>query len=279
VELAAIDSIAELLGDAQCQVAVFDTGFHATLPPAAYTYAGPYEWSTSGLRRYGFHGISHQYASARAAHLLGQDLHAARIVTVHLGGGASVAAVHNGVSVDTSMGFTPMDGLVMATRAGAIDPGLLLHVLRRGTYSVEALDHLLNHESGIKGLSGLSDDMQTVVAAAHAGNERAQLAVDVYVHHAQQHIAAMAASMNGLDALVFTAGVGEHAADIREAICAQLSFLGIDLSEAANHMAILNDRIVSSTTSRVPVLVIHAEENWMMAQECRRLLEAEAPTP
>jgi len=271
VELAIIDTVSEVLGDEQCQVVVFDTDFHATLPRVAYAYGGPYAWVTAGLRRYGFHGISHRYAAARAAHVLGRDLEALRIVTVHLGGGASVTAVHHGISVDTTMGFTPMDGLVMATRAGSVDPGLLLHLLRRGEYTVETLDRALNHESGIKGLSGLSGDMQTVVAAAHAGDDRARLAVDVYAYRARQHIAAMAAAMNGLDALVFTAGVGEHSPDIREAICTPLGFLGIEISDAANHAAVVEDRAASLPTSSVPILVIHAEENWTMAQMCGRL--------
>jgi acetate kinase len=271
-ELEGMDAATRVFGAQMPQVAIFDTAFHRTLRPAAYAYAGPHAWLTSGLRRYGFHGISHQYASRRAAHLLRDMPTDIRIVTAHLGGGCSLAAIHNGKSVDTTMGFTPMDGLPMATRSGAVDPGLLLHLLRGGTYTVDSLQHVLNEESGLKGLSGVSGDMRAVLSAADNGDDQAQLAIDVYTHRLRQGIAAMAASMNGIDALVFTAGVGEYASRIRIDVCAGITFLGVTLDDAANRASSSSDRIISAPSSRVAVLVIHAEENWSIAQQALELV-------
>jgi acetate kinase len=215
------------------QFAAFDTAFHATLPPAARTYAVPHAWTSDWrLRRYGFHGLSHAYCAARAAEMTGRrDL---RLVIAHLGHGASVSAVRGGVCVDTSMGFTPLDGLVMGTRSGAVDPGLLIHLLRNKGLDADRLDHALNHESGLLGVSGVSSDMRRVLAAAAAGDPRAGLAIDVYVHRLRQTIGAMAVTLGGLDALVFTAGVGEHSAEIRRRACDGLGFLGLELDQAAN---------------------------------------------
>jgi acetate kinase len=270
LELAGVDAAARLFGRVP-QVAVFDTAFHSTLPPAAYTYAGPYAWVARGIRRYGFHGLSHEYASRRAARLLSVDPASLRIVTCHLGSGCSLAAVHGGRSVDTTMGFTPLDGLAMATRSGAVDPGILLHLLRHEGHAADTLDRMLNQESGLAGLSGVSGDMRRVLAALDAGDARAALAFDVYVHRVRQGIAAMAASMGGIDCIVFTAGVGEHAPRVRVAVCEGLGFLGVILDADAN-MSPAVDRIVSGPSSRVAVLVVHAAENWAVARECVRVV-------
>ena len=268
--LHALDDVSRLLGARVPQVAVFDTAFHITLPPAAYTYAGPFEWLARGIRRFGFHGISHRYAAHRAAHLLRRDVSALRVVTCHLGGGCSLAAVRNGRSVDTTMGFTPLDGVAMSRRSGAVDPGILIHLLRREGHSAESLDRMLNHDSGLAGLSGTSGDMREVLAAVDTGDERARLALDVYVHRIRQAIAAMAASMNGLDALVFTGGVGENAPRVRAAVCEGLAFLGIALDSATNAQT-MADTVCSANDAKVAVLVVHAEENWAVAQECLKV--------
>lgn len=268
--LHALDDASRLLGARVPHVAVFDTAFHITLPPAAYTYAGPFEWLARGIRRFGFHGISHRYAAHRASHLLRRDVNALRVVTCHLGSGCSLAAVRNGRSVDTTMGFTPLDGVAMSRRSGAVDPGILIHLLRREGHSAESLDRMLNHDSGLAGLSGTSGDMREVLAAIDSGNERARLALDVYVHRIGQAIAAMAASMNGLDALVFTGGVGENAPGVRAAVCEGLAFLGIALDSATNARTV-TDAVCSANDAKVAVLVVHAEENWAVAQECLKV--------
>ncbi len=267
---AAIGAIDRLL-PAIPQVAVFDTAFHSTLPPAAFTYPGPREWLDRGIRKYGFHGISHQYVSRRAAEVLGRDLDGLRIITAHLGGGCSLCAVRAGRSVETTMGFTPLDGLMMGTRSGAVDPGILLHLLRHEGTTPAALDRTLQHESGLAGLSGVSSDMRAVLAARDAGDERARLAVDVFVHRLVAGIAALIPSLGGLDALVFTAGIGENAAVIRRAACARLAPLGVHLDDARDVLP-APDRIISPDAAPVAVLVIRTEESWAIARECARLV-------
>jgi acetate kinase len=268
--LAVVDAATRAFGDDVPQVAVFDTAFHTTLAPAAFTYAGPFEWLAQGIRRYGFHGISHRYASHRAAQMLGRTKQPLRVVTCHLGSGCSLAAVQDGRSVDTTMGFTPLDGVPMARRSGAVDPGILIHLLRQGEHTPDSLDRLLNHDSGLAGLSDTSGDMRAVLSDIDAGSERARLAFEVYVHHLCQAVAAMAASMNGLDALVFTAGVGEHAPRVRAAVCERLAFLGVVLDPTGNASR-ADDAVISAERSRVSVLVIRAQENWVIAQECLRV--------
>jgi acetate kinase len=254
-------------------VAVFDTAFHATMPEAARTYAIPWSWTADGkLRRYGFHGLSHAYCAGRAAELLKGGPAPLRLVICHLGNGASLSAVRDGVCLDTSMGFTPLEGLVMGTRSGSVDPGLLLHVLRHRKTSADDLDRILNRESGLLGISGVSGDMRQVQAAADAGNARARLALDVYVHRLRQSIAAMAASLGGLDALVFTAGVGEHSATIRATTCRGLEFLGLELNSAANADC-KPDADVAATSSRVRILVIATREDLTIVRETVRVLQ------
>jgi acetate kinase len=265
--LTAIESAHKVLGDKVPQIAMFDTEFHQTLSPAALTYPGPHAWLEQGIRRFGFHGLSHRYTSHRAARLLQARGKSFRVVTCHLGSGCSLAAVENGRSVDTTMGFTPMDGIPMARRSGAVDPGILIHLLRHGGHTVDSLDRMLNHDSGFAGLSGTSGDMREVVAAANSRDDRAQLALGVFVHNVRKGIASMAATMNGLDALVFAGGIGEHAPQIRAAIADGLSFLGVGLDEDLNIRG-GRERIISSANDEVTSMIIPAEENWVIARVC-----------
>jgi acetate kinase len=254
------------------QVAVFDTAFHATLPPAARTYALPNAWTEDwGLRRYGFHGLSHAYCAARAPQLLGRDTAVPRLVICHLGQGCSLSAVRDGRCVDTSMGFTPLDGVVMGTRSGSVDPGLLLYALRHKGLSAEDVDRALNREAGLLGVSGLSGDMRRVLEAAGQGHAGARLALDVYAHRLRQTIGAFAATLGGLDALVFTAGVGEHSPAIRAAACQGLAHLGVQLDETANATC-HPDADVAAALSRVRVLVIATREDLTVVRETVRVL-------
>jgi acetate kinase len=250
------------------QVACFDTAFHAGLPAAAASYALPGAWTGRfGLRRYGFHGLSHQYASGRCAQLLGRP--GLRVVTCHLGAGASLAAVQGGVSVDTTMGFTPLEGLVMATRSGSVDPGLLVWLLQHGGLSVGELSNGLEHAAGLAGLAALPDgsgDMREVRAAADAGSPTARLAIEVHAHRLRREIAAMAAAMNGLDALVFTGGIGEHQPQVRAEAAGGLGFLGVAIDEARNAAATA-DADISAPSAAVRTLVITAREDVEIARQ------------
>ncbi|HXU13713.1 MAG TPA: acetate kinase [Terriglobales bacterium] len=252
------------------QIAVFDTGFHRTLPDEAKIYAGPYSWYEQGIRRYGFHGINHEYCAQRAAQMLARDLSSLKIITCHLGNGCSLAAIDAGKSIDTTMGFTPLEGLVMGTRGGSFDPGILIHVLRSGT-DLPDLDETLNRESGLLGVSGISSDMREIVKAMNGGNARARLAFEIFIHRLCAGIAAMTASLRGVDALVFTAGIGENSADVRQAAGERLRFLGIGVDEAKNSSAHLDGEI-SDKDAGVRVLVIRAQEDWAIAQKCERML-------
>jgi acetate kinase len=252
------------------QVAAFDTAFHATLSEAARTYPVPYEWTRDwGVRRYGFHGLSHAYCAGRAAEMLGRrDL---RLVICHLGNGASMSAVRAGVCVDTSMGFTPLEGLMMGTRSGTVDPGMLIYLLRHKGLDADRLDHALNFESGLLGVSGVSPDLRQVLAAA-ADHPRARLALEIYIHRIRSTIGAMAASLGGLDALVFTAGVGEHSAEVRRRSCAGLEYLGLELDAAANE-ACRPDADLTRTGSRGRILVLATREDLTVVRETRRVLQ------
>jgi acetate kinase len=245
------------------QVACFDTAFHATLPAAASTYALPREWRERWpLRRYGFHGLSHAWAARRAG--------AARVVTCHLGAGASLAAVRDGRCVDTTMGFTPLEGLVMATRSGSVDPGLILWLLEQTGMAERELAEALEHESGLLGLAGTAD-MRAVIAAAEREEPAAVLALDVYVHRLRAGIAAMAAALDGLDALVFTGGVGEHASEVRARAAAGLGFLGVALDDAANDAAGA-DAEIGAPGAPVRTLVVEAREDLEIARGVRSAL-------
>ena len=252
-------------------VACFDTAFHTTLPAVAATYAVPKSWSEGWeLRRYGFHGLSHAYCSRRAAALLGRPLAELRLVTAHLGAGASLAAVRGGKSVETTMGFTPMEGLVMATRSGSIDPGLLLWVQRRGHISAEEMEQELEREAGLFGLSGHSD-MREILAGIDAGDCGCQLALDVYVHHLVAAVAAMTAAMGGIDALVFTGGIGEHASRVRADSCQALAFLGIALDQKANAET-HGDGLLTRPGAGTAVVLVSAREDLEIAAQVRATL-------
>lgn len=271
LELEAIDIATQVFGPAIPQIAVFDTQFHANMPEPAKVYPAPYSWYEHGIHRYGFHGISHQYVSRRAGEILGNS--ELRLITCHLGNGASLAAVRAGRSVDTTMGFTPLEGVMMGSRSGTVDPGIIIYLVRHRGYGADHLDHLLNRESGLKGVSGISGDMREVEAAMDAGNLRARLAFDVYVHRLCREIGGMAASLGGVDALVFTAGIGENSPRVRAAVCDRLAFLGIKLQASANDQP-QPENDIAAPESRVRVLVVHTDEDWEIARECVRLLAA-----
>jgi acetate kinase len=274
--LEGIEVLTDLLGEVP-QVAVFDTAFHSTLPPAAAAYAGPYHWWTQGIRRYGFHGISHRYVAQRAATLLDRPLDTLKLVTCHLGNGCSLAAVDGGRSVDTTMGFTPLEGLMMGSRSGSVDPGLILHLLRQGEISVTDLDRQLNKQSGLLGISGVSNDLRAVQTAAAEGHDRAQLAIALFLHSLRRHIGAMVASLGGLDALVFTAGMGENSALVWQETCAALGFLGIHLKGDLERCA--DDQDIAAPDAPVRVLVIHTQEEWAIAQDCAAIVASSSPSP
>lgn len=270
LSLAALEAVFRALPDVPA-VACFDTAFHHTLSPAAATYAVPAQWRERyALRRYGFHGLSHAYAARRAAQMLERPVESMRIVTCHLGAGASLAAVDAGRSVDTTMGFTPLEGLVMATRSGTVDPGLLLWLQQSAGLSLEEVAEALEHRSGLKALAGTAD-MRAVLTAADKGEPGARLAVDVYLHRLCASVGAMAASMGGLDALVFTGGVGENAPFIREQAAQRLGFLGVGLDRDTNEVA-TPDALIESTESAVRTLVVSSREDIEIAREVRRVL-------
>jgi len=257
------------------QVAAFDTAFHSTLSDAARTYAVPQKWTHEWhIRRYGFHGLSHSYCAGRAAEKLGRPN--LRLVIAHLGHGASMSAVRDGVCVDTSMGFTPLEGLVMGTRSGTVDPGMLVYVLQRKGLDGDALDKALNHESGLLGLSGISSDMRQILAEL-PHNPDARLAVEVYVHRIRQTVGAMTATLGGVDALVFTAGVGERSQEIRKRVCENLDYLGLELDPTANETC-KPDADISTPASKARILVIATREDLTIMRETRRLV-ASSTTP
>jgi len=257
------------------QVAVFDTAFHQTMPPGAYRYAVPEEWYTRyGVRRYGFHGTSYRFVSERAAVLLGRPLSELRLVIAHLGNGCSVAAVRDGVSVDTTMGLTPLEGLVMGTRSGDVDPGVFGYLAERAGLGIDELSEALNTASGLQGLSGVSNDMRTVEAAAAEGHERARLAVTVFVHRLAKAIVAMVVGLERLDALVFTAGIGENSAAIRSHVLERLGFLGLTEDPEANARHGRDTRGRISLGGPAVAMVVPTDEELMIARDTARLAEA-----
>lgn len=277
IQLEAIRTVDRVVG-AVPQVAVFDTAFHSTMEPSAYVYAGPYSWLEQGIRRYGFHGISVQYATRRSAELLGRPASTLRLIVCHLGNGASVTAVAGGKSVDNSMGFTPLEGLMMGTRSGSIDPGILTHLLRRFGYTADQLDDILNKQSGLLGVSGVSGDMREILEAIQKGNDRARLAYEIYAHRLVRETAAMLGVLGGLDAIVFTGGIGENCAPLRQDVCEHFGFLGLKLDLARNAAPKL-DQNIAAADSAVQVLVIRADEDWEIACECNRLARAGQLSP
>jgi acetate kinase len=253
------------------QVAVFDTAFHRKMPLPAMVYPGPYEWFEQGIHRYGFHGISHQYCAQRTAQILDRDLESLRLITCHLGNGCSLAAIRNGRSVDTTMGFTPLEGLMMGSRSGSVDPGILLYLLQQKGYSVDKLDETLNKASGLEGISG-SSDMRQVLREIKQGKPRAKLAFDIYVHRLRYYTGAMLATLGGLDALVFAGGVGENSAEVRAAVCESFAFLGLKLNAQKNVQSPA-DQVISAADSAIQVLIVHTQEDWAIAQECWKLAQ------
>jgi acetate kinase len=240
------------------------------MPQVAQVYPGPYSWFEQGIRRYGFHGISHAYCAQRSAQLVGQELSLLRIVNCHLGNGCSLAAILGGQSIDTTMGFTPLEGLMMGTRSGSLDPSILLYLQREQGATPEALEDALNHQSGLKGISGISGDMRAILKAAAAGNERAKLALDLYIYRLRSCLGSMIAALEGIDVLTFTAGVGEHAPEIRARVCQRFGYLGLALDEEKNAAA-SGDQEISAANSSARILVVHTEEDWAIACACWQL--------
>jgi acetate kinase len=277
--LAGIEAVRAVLPDLP-QVAVFDTAFHHTMPPHAFRYAVPEEWYTRyGVRRYGFHGISHQFVSQQAAVLLGRPPGELRLVTAHLGNGCSAAAVRDGVSVDTTMGLTPLEGLVMGTRSGDVDPGLLGYLAGRTGRSLDELTMALNTASGLLGLAGVGSDMRTVEAAAAAGNERAQLAVEVFVYRLAKAIAGLVVGLQRLDALIFTGGIGENSAAVRSMVLSRLGFLGLteDVEANADHGRHTAGRV--SLAGPVLALVVPTDEELLIARDTARVIAGSRRDP
>lgn len=253
------------------QVAVFDTAFHQTMPPEAYLYGLPYEeYENYGLRRYGFHGSSHKYVAHRAARLMEQDITDLRIITCHLGNGASLAAVKYGHSVDTSMGFTPLEGLIMGTRCGEIDPTVVQFLIKKKGITPEEMDVELNRRSGVLGISGISSDFRDLETAMKAGNERAELAINMFCYRVRKYIGAYAAAMGGVDAVVFTAGLGENSSLVRKKICQSLKFIGIKLDLVRNDVR-GKEKEISAEDSPVKVFVIPTNEELVIARDTLRL--------
>ncbi len=270
--LAGIEAVRAVLPELP-QVAVFDTAFHQTMPPHAFRYAVPEEWYRQhGVRRYGFHGISHRFVSGQAAAMLGRPPHELRLVTAHLGNGCSAAAVRDGVSVDTTMGLTPLEGLVMGTRSGDVDPGLLGYLADRTGMNVGELTRALNVDSGLQGLSGVGNDMRTIVAAAADGNERARLALEVFVHRLAKAIAGLVVGLQRLDALVFTGGIGENSAAVRGLVLSRLGFLGLaeDIAANAEHGRHTGGRI--SLAGPALALVVPTDEELLIARDTARVI-------
>jgi acetate kinase len=273
--LMGIQAIAALAADLP-QVAVFDTAFYGDLPEVAYVYPLPYDWLAQGIRKYGFHGISHQYCAQRGAQLLGRDPAELRLISCHLGNGCSLAAIKAGRCIETTMGFTPLAGLMMGTRCGSIDPGIILHLLRTGAYNAAELDRVLNFESGLLGVSGVSNDLREIDREIDRGNTRAKLALDLFIHYLTMKIAAFLPILGGLDAVIFTAGIGENHAGVRAAVAEKLAFLGVEIDAELNSSSIPPttsnpapiDRNLSPPQSPVKLLVIHTQEEWQIATAC-----------
>ncbi|MEA1996209.1 MAG: acetate kinase [Gemmatimonadota bacterium] len=256
------------------QVAVFDTAFHSTIPKKAFLYPLPYVlYRRYEIRRYGFHGTSHYYVARRAEKLAGGERDKLRIITAHLGNGCSITAVNGGKSVDTSMGLTPLEGLVMGTRSGDIDPSIILHIMGREELTLSEANTLLNKHSGLQGLSGISSDMRDLIEESENGNEQAAMAIDVYCYRLKKYIGAYAAAMGGLDVLVFTAGVGENSGLVRKKTCEGLEFMGLELDEEVNSGPIKSETLITRKDSKVKVYVIPTNEELVIARDTERIVE------
>ena len=269
--IAGIEACEAILPDVK-QVAVFDTAFHQTMPPQAYLYALPYEdYEELKIRRYGFHGTSHKYVSQRAAEFLGKDIKDLKIITCHLGNGASITAIEGGKSIDTSMGFTPLEGLVMGTRSGDIDPAIVMRLMKAHNLDIEqVVNNYLNKKSGVLGISGISSDFRDLESAAAEGNHRAELALEIYRYAVRHYIGAYVAAMNGVDVLVFTAGLGENGISFREEICADMDFFGIKVDKDRNNCRGV-EKLISPDDAKVKVLVIPTNEELVIARDTKEL--------
>lgn len=255
------------------QVAVFDTAFHQTMPDHAYMYGLPYEiYEKYAVRRYGFHGTSHRYVSKRACEILGLDYENSKLITAHIGNGGSITAIKNGKSIDTSMGMTPVEGLVMGTRVGDLDAGIAVYLMEKENLSPEELSELINKKSGLVGLSGLSSDMRDIMAAVAVGNKRAILAEKMFVYHILKYIGAYTAALNGVDAIVFTGGIGEHEACIRAEVCESLSYLGVEIDLKVNDTEEALEMLISTKESKVKVIVVPTDEEFMIASDTMELV-------
>lgn len=269
-----IEAIKALMPDVP-QVGVFDTAFHQTMEPKAYMYALPYKYYTEdGVRRYGFHGTSHRYVSARACEFLGLDINKTRIITCHIGNGGSIAAVKNGKSVDTSMGLTPTEGLMMGTRVGDIDAGAITYLMNRHHLTPDQLQTIINKESGVAGISGISNDMREIEQAVKDGNERAKLALDMYELRITKYIGAYAAEMGGVDVIVYTGGVGENQVGVRENTCSTLGFMGVEIDKEINNRTRGTETLISTPASKVKVVVIPTDEELMIARDTEEIVNS-----
>ncbi len=272
-----IEAITELIPGVP-QVGVFDTAFHQTMPAEAYMYALPYElYEKYAIRRYGFHGTSHRYVSRRACEFLNVDPSTQKVITCHIGNGGSITAVLNGKSVDTSMGLTPVEGLMMGTRVGDVDPGALTFIEDKEHLDSKQLSNLLNKKSGLLGVSGVSSDMRDIDAAIASGNERARLALDMYIYRIIKYIGAYSAVLNGVDIIAFTGGVGENQVQLRKRVCDHLTYLGVKIDDSVNSVSRGEEKLISSADSKVKVVVIPTDEELMIAKDTEAIVSGRQP--
>ncbi|MDD7717060.1 MAG: acetate kinase [Bacteroidales bacterium] len=277
VNMAGIDAINEVLPEVP-QVGVFDTAFHQTMPAKSYMYALPYKYyAEDGVRRYGFHGTSHRYVSQRVCEFLGVEPIGKKIITCHVGNGGSITAVKDGKSIDTSMGLTPTEGLMMGTRCGDVDPGALIFLMDKHNLSSKDMLNMVNKESGLAGISGVSSDMREITAAAKQGNEKAILSLEMYEQRITKYVGAFAAEMGGVDIIVFTGGVGEHQSSTRANVCNPLRFMGVEIDDAANDANNGDEGIISTPNSAVKVVVIPTDEEYMIAKDTEAIIEGREP--
>ena len=277
VNMAGIDAINEVLPEVP-QVGVFDTAFHQTMPAKSYMYALPYKYyAEDGVRRYGFHGTSHRYVSQRVCEFLGVEPKGKKIITCHVGNGGSITAVKDGKSIDTSMGLTPTEGLMMGTRCGDVDPGALIFLMDKHKLSSKDMLNMVNKESGLAGVSGVSSDMREITAAANQGNEKAILSLEMYEQRITKYVGAFAAEMGGVDIIVFTGGVGEHQSSTRANVCKPLRFMGVEIDDAANDANNGDEGIISTPNSAVKVVVIPTDEEYMIAKDTEAIIEGREP--
>ncbi len=277
VNMAGIDAINEVLPEVP-QVGVFDTAFHQTMPAKSYMYALPYKYyAEDGVRRYGFHGTSHRYVSQRVCEFLGVEPKGKKIITCHVGNGGSITAVKDGKSIDTSMGLTPTEGLMMGTRCGDVDPGALIFLMDKHNLSSKDMLNMVNKESGLAGVSGVSSDMREITAAAKQGNEKAILSLEMYEQRITKYVGAFAAEMGGVDIIVFTGGVGEHQSSTRANVCNPLRFMGVEIDDAANDANNGDEGIISTPNSAVKVVVVPTDEEYMIAKDTEAIIEGREP--